>query len=197
MSFLSRFFKPKDEDDVLEGIEDAIEEDEQEGLLIPVEPPRNEPAGGIVQTAPDASELPATQEGDETLADLVEAAEEQAEDEPTEAEEGASRAAEPAESPPEGAGAPEEMNVSSEQEVPDAGGLEVQTVSAGEEGSGAETDDLLSAFRDTAETGQADVLMEGLEDIPARELLSELRQLRGLLPQTQTAEGDGKAGGDG
>ncbi len=197
MSFLSRFFKPKDEDNVLEGIEDSIEEDEQEGLLMSTESQRSEPAAGLVQTAPAASAPPAIEEGDETLADLVDATVEPAEDESPEAEEDTLAASELAETPEEGGEEAPQLEVSADQELPDTGGLQVQTVAAEEDGSGAKSDDLLSAFRDTAVAGHSNVLMEGLEDVPASDLLSEARELRGLLPQQQTDGGSGKAGGDG
>jgi hypothetical protein len=229
MPFMSRFRKEK-KDDILEGIEEPLEEGEEEGLLMSTGPESSGPAAE--SEAPDLDPLatPEAQQGDGPAIGQEEAPLEVADDEllaparggapasvPREtlpASEGAideletSAAQEPragedaidelettaAQEPPASEDAFDPMEASAAQDSPEAAGIEVQRVSAEEDSS---TDDLLSAFRDSAVSVEAHGLTKGLEDTPMGDLLREARELRGFLPAVQADEGDGGAGGDG
>jgi hypothetical protein len=185
MSFISRFLKlKKQEEDVLAGIDETLAEGEEQGLLIPTGPQPGGPAEEGVLGNLDVVGPSGTLEGDESGQDEAEAATEVEDGElPTAAQDGAD-AADPA-------------DASVAEGTPETTELEVQTVSLKGEGSDATGDDLLSAFRDTTVTGQAHGLADGLEDVPAHELLVELREVRGYLPQAQTARDEGLGGEDG
>ena len=58
--------------------------------------------------------------------------------------------------------------------------MNVKTVAASE---GA-TDDLMSAFRGGAVESEASVLMKEIEDVPAEELLTDMRELMEILGLT-------------
>lgn len=64
-----------------------------------------------------------------------------------------------------------------------------------QEGSAAEKDDLMSMFRATARASGATELTKEIEDVPIDRLLSELREVHGMLPSTTGAD-DGEAGED-
>jgi len=51
-------------------------------------------------------------------------------------------------------------------------------------------DDLLSMFKDSESYGELADLIKDLEDVPAADLLAELREIRGVLPPDVLAEGE-------
>ena len=190
MPFMSRFRKPKKDDDVLEGIDAALDEDEEAVLLMPIgsRPGALLADAGVPADTPDAGTLTSA---DTQPAD-GEASQPQAmEDDLMATIQTGETAPSPGPEPSDAGAASDLVNDASEAQPLDAGGTQVQTVKIDEESSGVNMDDLLSAFRDDATTGHASALTAGLEDVPMRELLTGLREVRSLLGSPVASEDEG------
>lgn len=156
MPLMSRFRKDKkEEDDPLEGLDQADEEEGDEGLFMATS---LKPGGAPSDDEPEA-------EQDEAgLDDLPE---------PSSAEG----------TPAEGGGEPavDGGGGSAGGEDPPVQTVAAEVESSGAEDSSGSGDDALSLFRaETVESG-AGHLTKDIEDVPIEELLADLRELRSIL----------------
>ncbi len=208
MSFISRFLKFGKSDKALDEAEQALTEDSEDGLFMSSRPWEN-----LTQADEPAAEAPADELADEAAVEALadELADEAAVEAPADelADEAASEA--PAdeladEAQETSAGADDDDLLDAGQDdlaeaaTAEAPAEEAQAsldggdessseqASSGEESSGDGGDDLLSAFRDTADASEAAGLTEDLEDTPMRELLTELREIRGSISVPINAE---------
>ena len=167
--------------DTVDPMEESLAFDEEEGLLLPtVSGPRSSVEGAVVVPEQvDASDDPAPlaapeQDTQDVTVDATGEAEPALEngvlpDDPaaeTEAPEPAEAGERPALTLVKASADPQDAESSQESPSP------------------AAVDDLLSAFRNTVMESSHGDLTKELDDAPVAELLSELREIRGMLPAT-------------
>lgn len=212
MSFLSRMFKHKknDDDGDLEGL-DELDADEKEGLFIDNNP-RVETAGGTAApaAAPAAAAAPLDADGLDTAEPP---GPEPAASEPTadEANKPAPAPAPTSDGPTAGAVAEAQITAAQAQtaaaeaqivaaqapavsdpleEADGDGSLELdqdeeespQGEQSEKDGDGEDEDDPLAAFRGPVQTSLAGELTKDIDDVTMEEVVTELREVRSMLP---------------
>ena len=171
---LSRFRKNKKDD---EGLDDALEGGEEEGLLMST-------AGKEGAPAADADEAPASQAAVDELMNSASsggaASDEDAGDDLLDAAAGEAGSKEP--------GASDDLLATASQS-PAAEETPAADLESGGGGDGG-SDDFLSAFRDTEVESDNSDLLKGIEDITMEEILTEAREVRALFGFTGTPSAD-------
>ena len=179
MPIMSRFRKDKKDGEEPDGAEGDLKEGEEAGLFMANSSQQDQPAAEEGQAEVD--DLSEASSGEATT--LGEGSSEQADDLVAET---------PAPTTEAEADSSESPRPSTAEETKPAAPTNVQTVAASE---GA-TDDLMSAFRGGTVESEASTLMKGIEDVPAEELLTDMREIMEILGLTLPEIDDAEDGAE-
>lgn len=167
MPIMSRFRKDKKDGEEPDGAEADLKEGEEAGLFMANSSQQDQPAAEEEQA--EADDLLEASSGE--AATLGEGSSEKADDLVSET---------PAPTTEAEADTSESPRPSTEEETKPAAPTNVKTVAASE---GA-TDDLMSAFRGGTVESEVSTLMKDIEDVPAEELLTDMREIMEILGLT-------------